>query len=328
VPLAYQWRREGTNISGATSAALSLINVRPADAGSYTVVITNVDGIITSAVAVITVQLAPLITTQPQSQSTPAGRTITFAVTADGSATLGYQWIRNGAAVAGNNLPTLTLTNASAADAGNYSVQVFNNFGVATSSTATLTVLQPPVIVLQPQSVSLNRLNPATTYGAQFSVVATDALGYAWFHQSGGSNVPLAGKAWVLNAHGTTLSIPDVRRTNAGGYFVVLTNQHGTTTSAVANLRVRVPASFNTNPGGLSLQPGGLLRMTFRDVDGGQPAPSDMANIGLEYTTQLNGTNTVWTPLPMVFNPTNGQWSAEDLAPHSMPRRYYRVVER
>ena len=68
--------------------------------------------------------------------------------------------------------------------------------------------------------------------------------------------------------------------------------------------------------------------MTFRDADGGLPTPSDMASIGLEYTTLLNGTNTVWTPLSVVFNATNGQWYAEDSAVNSSSRRYYRVIER
>ncbi|MBI4622198.1 MAG: immunoglobulin domain-containing protein [Verrucomicrobia bacterium] len=40
-PLSYQWRRDGQVIAGATSATLTLSNVQPADAGSYTVIVSN-----------------------------------------------------------------------------------------------------------------------------------------------------------------------------------------------------------------------------------------------------------------------------------------------
>jgi hypothetical protein len=40
-PLAFQWRLNGASLPGQTSTALNLTNVRPADAGSYSVVVTN-----------------------------------------------------------------------------------------------------------------------------------------------------------------------------------------------------------------------------------------------------------------------------------------------
>ena len=43
-PLGYQWRLGGTNLAGATGSALMLANVQPANAGSYSVVVTNAFG--------------------------------------------------------------------------------------------------------------------------------------------------------------------------------------------------------------------------------------------------------------------------------------------
>lgn len=54
-PFSYQWRFNGTNIAGATASAFTRTNAQFADAGDYTVVITNVAGSITSAVATLTV---------------------------------------------------------------------------------------------------------------------------------------------------------------------------------------------------------------------------------------------------------------------------------
>ncbi|MBN2507751.1 MAG: immunoglobulin domain-containing protein [Verrucomicrobia bacterium] len=54
-PLSYQWRHDATNVAGATQASLILADVTPDQAGNYQVVITNLYGSITSAVAHLTV---------------------------------------------------------------------------------------------------------------------------------------------------------------------------------------------------------------------------------------------------------------------------------
>ncbi len=47
-PLTYQWQRNSTPISGATSRTLTITNVQAANAGSYNVVVTNTNGTATS----------------------------------------------------------------------------------------------------------------------------------------------------------------------------------------------------------------------------------------------------------------------------------------
>ena len=59
-PLTYQWRRNGTAISGATNAALTLSAVKSGDAGTYTLAVTNAAGTATSANAVLTLGSARL----------------------------------------------------------------------------------------------------------------------------------------------------------------------------------------------------------------------------------------------------------------------------
>src|SRR4051812_1815648 len=51
----YQWRKNGADISGATSATLALNGVQASDAGSYTVVVSNSAGLVTSSAATLTV---------------------------------------------------------------------------------------------------------------------------------------------------------------------------------------------------------------------------------------------------------------------------------
>lgn len=53
--LQYQWKKNGTNINGKTTATLTLNNVQNSDAGEYTVNIQNACGNVTSSVARLTV---------------------------------------------------------------------------------------------------------------------------------------------------------------------------------------------------------------------------------------------------------------------------------
>ncbi len=62
-PLAYQWQRNGADVPGATTETLTWLNVNPARAGDYRVVVTNAYGAVTSAVATLTI--LPGVNTAP-----------------------------------------------------------------------------------------------------------------------------------------------------------------------------------------------------------------------------------------------------------------------
>ena len=70
---SYQWRFNGTPISGATAATLSLTSVSAANAGDYTVVATNDLGSATSSAATLTVTAAPVTPTTPSAPSSGGG---------------------------------------------------------------------------------------------------------------------------------------------------------------------------------------------------------------------------------------------------------------
>ncbi len=80
----YQWRRDGTNIAGATAATLTLNNLTTANAGTYTVVASNATGSVTSNAAVLVV--APLSTVARLSNLS----ILTSLAGANDSFTLGY----------------------------------------------------------------------------------------------------------------------------------------------------------------------------------------------------------------------------------------------
>ena len=143
-PLSYQWQLNGTTISGATNTSLALTNVQKAQAGNYTVIVTNSIAAMTSAIAVLTVTtgaVAPSIVTQPTGQSVVAGANVSFSVAASGTAPIGYQWLFNGTKLTGATGTNLTVTGAQSANAGNYTVTVTNSAGSVTSTAAVLTVV-------------------------------------------------------------------------------------------------------------------------------------------------------------------------------------------
>ena len=151
-PFTYQWKKgssplsDGGNISGSTTATLTLSGVSQSDAASYSVVVSNTAGNATSAAAILTVVDPPAITAQPQNQAVAAGASATFSVGASSTAPLTYQWKFNGTNISGATGSAYTRTNAQSADMGNYVAVVSNSAGSTNSAAAALTVNNPPVL--------------------------------------------------------------------------------------------------------------------------------------------------------------------------------------
>ena len=154
LPVSYQWRKNGRNLgdagslSGSNARTLLLSNVVVGDAANYSVVVSNTYGTVTSATARLEIMVSPpYIIAGPEDQTVLVGSTATFSVEADGDEPLRYQWLRNGTnltdggSILGSTTSLLTINNASAVNAGTYSVIVSNDLDFVASVGATLTVL-------------------------------------------------------------------------------------------------------------------------------------------------------------------------------------------
>jgi len=142
-PLSYQWQRNGANLTGETNSTLTLRTVASSQAGSYAVVVSNAAGSVPSLPATLTVNpvgVAPSITTQPKGQTVSAGSSVTFSVSATGTAPLNYQWQKNGVNIVGATNSILALNAVTSDQAGNYTVIVSNAASSVPSQAAVLSV--------------------------------------------------------------------------------------------------------------------------------------------------------------------------------------------
>ncbi len=145
-PIAYQWNKNGTPISGAAGASYTTPPTTSADNGAnFTVTVTNSVNGFTSSPATLTVvsaPVAPAISVQPVNVSVSQGNTASFYVIATGTALLSYQWNKNGTPISGATGFTYTTPPTTSADNGSqFTVTVTNTAGLVTSIAAALTVV-------------------------------------------------------------------------------------------------------------------------------------------------------------------------------------------
>ena len=229
----------------AKGSASTTISGTPTTAGSFNATVTAWSGTSTSGdsgSASYTFNVAappgnaPVITniTVTPSASVAPGTTVTFTPSVGGTAPLSYRWYFNNVPVFGGTNATLTQSSVQSSNAGNYKLIVGNYYGSATNTSA-LTVTGPPAITSQPQDQYV-----AAGGTASFTITAGGAatLAYQWYKDG----TALAGKTTAA------LSVTSAQTTNAGRYWVVVTNSLGSATSSIAFLRLSPSSTAATAP--------------------------------------------------------------------------------
>ena len=227
-PITYQWRRDGVSIPGATNASLVLPNVQVGNAGVYSVAVGNSAGAVVSTNATLVVNALPVITGQPRTQVAVVGTSVSFSVTVAGGGNFAYQWRRNGLPIAGANAATLTVSNVSPNDVGNYDVIVSSSLGFVNSSMAQLSLVTTPTAPF----ITANPATRTVLLGSPVTLTVAAAAAPAPTYQWRKNGVPIAGAVTA------SFAIGSVQQGDAGAYDVVIANSVGSVTSAVGILNV------------------------------------------------------------------------------------------
>lgn len=213
---------------------------------------------------VYTQSSAPVITAQPQSKTVSEGSSVSFSVTATGTAPLTYQWRKAGTAINGATNPTYTIASVVTSDAGTYSVVVRNTSGTATSNNATLTVTAPNT---PPQANIATPATGATYTGGQtinFSGTGTDAEDgtlpasafewYVMFHHDAHTHPGPAAPSGVKSG---SFSIPNSGETATNVFYrlyLVVTDARGARDTVFTDVLPRTSTiTLNTSPQGLQV---------------------------------------------------------------------------
>jgi hypothetical protein len=229
-PFTYQWRKDGTDIPGATSSSYHKASASAIDTGSYSLVVTNSAGSVTSlgtTVSVSTAQL-PIITYHPTSITVYPGNSLSLSVNAQGTGNLTYQWKKDGVIIPnGTSNYLFVSSSATASDGGSYTVTVSNTEGTTTSQPAVITVLAAvlPSISRQPSSVSIV---PEESINLSVEATGYPTPTYQW--KKGSDDIPGA-------VYSTYWKSPAVS-SDSGDYSVVVTNSVGSVTSQTAAVSV------------------------------------------------------------------------------------------
>ena len=229
-----------SNISGGTSDQLVIVDAQSSINGhEYRAVFTNAAGKATSQAARLTVQKVPTIEKQPASANVEVGHSVSFEATAGGFPAPTVSWevsIDGGSTwttVEGATADRLTIEGVTSEESGYEYRAIFSNIaGTATSSSATLTVVAPPVITQEPVGALVQQGGEAV-FEASATGSPTPTVQWQVSTNSGGSWSAIAG------ANSNTLSLADVEAVLSGHeYRAVFTNSVGSATTTVARLTV------------------------------------------------------------------------------------------
>ena len=191
---SYQWHKDGTPITGATSASYSTPATSSSDSGSqYTVVVSNAGGSVTSNVATLTVNVNPVsITITPDNTTVMLGRTQQFVGNVSGASNTSVTWSVSGTGCTGTACGTISLNGlyipaASLPSPATVTVKATSVADPTRSASASVTIVAAVAVILS--------INPTS------AVVPTAGTQSITAGVTGTSNTAVA---WALSGPGCT----------------------------------------------------------------------------------------------------------------------------
>ncbi len=216
----YRWRFNGAALPSETSSVLRLNSATEERAGSYDVIVSNRDGSVTSAPAILTVlpPSPPRIVQWPGDVVADEGLPLNLTDSSEGTPPLSFRWFQNGELLPEFGGETLGVYALSLDRAGQYVVEVSNRQGSVRSTPFSLGVRErPPVITQQPAEAFVDE---SEDLKLEVRAVGTLPLTFQWRRDG----VPIPGateSVWRrANAHPNDSGRYDVTISNRAGEVV------------------------------------------------------------------------------------------------------------
>lgn len=229
-PTFLQWRFQGAPIQGQNGNSLVIPNVSLAAEGYYSVDAVFGSTLVSSPQARLLVVVPPVVQQPPLSTTVVLGKPAKFSVRATGTPPLYYQWLHNGAAVTPfiENQTNYFISAVGDTNAGNYVVAISNLAATIFSPAASLDIIFPPVILVQPTSQTV-------PVGQLVTLVAQADGTPPFFYQWKLNGNPIVGET------NSTFTITNAQPDDSGSYRVTVANIAGAIDSVPALVEVNAP---------------------------------------------------------------------------------------
>jgi hypothetical protein len=260
----YVWKKDGNvlsdggNISGATTATLTLTGIVLADAGSYTCEVSlTCTGATASNAATVTIGAAGSITQQPINANICLNQGAVFSVGYNGSGA-SYQWqfksgsnpftaISNGGVFSGATSANLIISTATLTEQGTYRCVITEGCGNTLHTNGAALIINTPQILVQPFSQSVCIGQPTF-----LSVtVSGQNLTYQWFKDG----IALSNGSGISGVTSASLTIVNTQLANAGDYHCKITGVCAPpAVSDIATVTPSICTGVNLAQGGLDMK--------------------------------------------------------------------------
>ncbi|MFO7368830.1 MAG: immunoglobulin domain-containing protein [Bacteroidales bacterium] len=285
--ISYQWQKGNSDLAGANSPVLSLINVAFTDSGTYRCVIYSACDTITSNAVRVNISEPVAISMQPAALVTPCtGSMVRLDIAASGNVT-GYQWKKNGinlindSHVSGAQTASLLINTIDTGDEGLYTCNVIGSCNTVTSSVTRVDVQTPPVINFHPADYSI-----LSGGNADFTVnTSGDSLRYQWYFNGS----PLTDGGGISGSTSSHLNILNVNLSHQGAYNVVVTGYCGTATSNPASLTLLASSIIVVQPTGSTRCEGESVTISVTATGGSHTYQWKRNGVILSDNTRISG---------------------------------------
>ena len=246
-PLSYQWQKDGTNLASATGTSYAIASVQTNHAGSYTVVVGNFGGSVTSSPALLLVNRLTQIITFGALSAKQFGNA-PFALTATSSSGLpvGYS----------SSLPSVATVSGSTVT-------------LVAAGTTSITASQPGNSTYLPaasvsQSLLVNPATPVITSAGSATAIAGQSFSYtitANNSPTGFGATGLPSGLSVYAANGVISGTPTGASTNT--VTLSASNAGGTGTKTLTlTVNLPPPPDISTQPVHTTVSPGGPFTLS------------------------------------------------------------------